>query len=124
MTADFTGLISLIRIYATPDGESHMEDVAIAQGASIPATAVIANAYRPSTVSWHPAPRPQFALNMTGVLEAEVSTGTKRRIGPGELVFLHDTFGKGHITRLIDPVTNLFIRVPEDFDVLAWAQGE
>jgi hypothetical protein len=121
---ELEGQLSLIHIFATPDGETHLVERPIAQGATIPAAAVVANSYRPRNIDWHPAPRRQFAINMTGVLEAEVSDGTRRRIGPGELVFLEDTVGKGHVTRLIDPVTNLFIRVADDFDLLAWTRGE
>jgi len=58
------------------------------------------------------------------VLEVELSDGTKRRIGPGDLVLLEDTTGKGHVTRLVSPVTCLFIRVADNFDVKKWAAGE
>ena len=69
------------------------------------------------------APQRQFAINLTGELEVEVSDGARRRLGPGDLVLLEDTHGKGHVTRLLEPVTCLFIRVEEDFDVEAWANG-
>ena len=40
----------------------------------------------------------------------------------GDLVYLEDTTGKGHVTRLGGAVTNLFIPVQPDFDVLAWVE--
>jgi hypothetical protein len=54
----------------------------------------------------------------------EVSDGSKRKIGPGDLVYLEDTTGKGHITRLLSPVTALFIQPPAGADIRAWAKGE
>jgi len=50
---------------------------------------------------------------------AAISDGDRRRIGPGDLVLLEDTYGKGHVTRLLSPVTCLFLRVEGDFDVEA-----
>jgi hypothetical protein len=59
---------------------------------------------------------------MTGTLEVEISDGTRHRIGQ-DLVFLEDITGKGHVTRVLSPVTNLFIQVPQDWDMLRWARG-
>jgi len=36
---------------------------------------------------------------------------------------LEDINGKGHVTRVTSPVTNLFIHVPQDWDILAWANA-
>lgn len=117
----------LIHIFATPDGESHHEIVEIANSAGeIPVTAMTARAYARSAASapdWHTAPRRQFAINMTGELEVEISDGSRHRIGQGDLVYLEDITGKGHVTRVLSPVTNLFIHVPQDWDMLRWARG-
>ena len=125
------GTVSLearvIRIYATADGESHIEDLVIARNAG-PAgiTQMTAGVYSGSGATapdWHTAPRKQFAINMIGELEVEITNGTRRKIGAGDLVFLEDVTGKGHVTRALGPITNLFLHVPEDFDVVAWARG-
>ena len=124
---DASGNAKFIRVFATPDGGSDLEDVVIAQGAKpIPVTSMTAGAYRPppnAVAQWHQAPQPQFAINMTGWLTCETTTGKKRKIGPGDLVFLHDITGKGHLTTPELGVSNIFIRVPPGFDVLAWARG-
>jgi hypothetical protein len=54
----------------------------------------------------------------------EVSGGIKQAIHAGDIVFLEDLQGKGHITRILTPVTNLFIRVADGFDVVAWSRGQ
>jgi hypothetical protein len=116
----------VVRVYTTSDGGSRVEDIAISPGAKpIPVTRMTAGAYRGSGArapDWHNAPRKQFAINMTGELEVELTDGSRRKIG-SDLVFLEDTTGKGHITRALGPITNVFIHVPDDFDVVAWAKG-
>ena len=114
----------LLRVHAGPDGESHLQDISVSADAGLlPLTGLTARSYNPSQVAWHVAPQRQFAINLTGELEVEVSDGSRRRLGPGDLVMLEDTHGKGHVTRLLEPVTCLFIRVADDFDVEAWARG-
>ena len=115
----------LLHVYATADGESHLEDIYVTpQAQTLPLTGLRAISYKPNKVDWHHAPQPQFAINLTGDIQVEVSDGSKRHIGPGDLVFLEDTTGKGHITRLLGPVTALFIKPVDGFDIHAWAKGE
>ena len=117
----------VIRLYATPDGESHLEDLVIARNAGpVDITRMTAGVYSGSGATapdWHTAPRKQFAINMTGELEVEITNGTRRKIGAGDLVFLEDVTGRGHVTRALGPITNLFLHVPDDFDVVAWSRG-
>ena len=117
----------LIRIYTGPDGESHVNWVEIADDAApIPVTSMRSVVYArraSSEPNWHTAPARLFAINMTGTLEVEVSDGSRQQIGPGDLVWLEDITGKGHVTRVLTPVTNLFIQVPQDWDMLAWSRG-
>ena len=117
----------VVRVHATSDGGSRVEELVISPDAKpIPVTAMTAGAYRGSGATapdWHTAPRKQFAINMTGELEVELSDGSRRRIG-SDLVYLEDTTGKGHVTRALGPITNVFIHVPDDFDIVAWASGK
>ncbi|CAN5489051.1 hypothetical protein BH23CHL4_BH23CHL4_14910 [soil metagenome] len=50
----------------------------------------------------HPSPRRQFMCTMTGSYEVTASDGSRREFGPGRLLLLEDTHGKGHSTRIID----------------------
>jgi len=45
---------------------------------------------------WHPAPRRQLMFYLVGRVEGETSDGTRRRMGPGSVVLVEDTEGKGH----------------------------
>ena len=117
----------VVRLYATPDGGSRVEELTISPDAKpIDITRMTASVYNGSGATapdWHTAPRKQFAINMTGELEIELTDGSRRKIG-SDLVYLEDTTGKGHVTRALGPITNVFLHVPDDFDVVAWAKGQ
>ena len=118
------GTMRVFHVYATPDGQSHLSVVPVASvRKDIPVVSVTAASFSAAVEDWHHAPFKTFVLNTTGRNEAEVSDGTKQAIGPGDLVYLEDLTGKGHLTRLLTPGACLFIRVPDDFDFLAWAHG-
>lgn len=117
--------MNYFRIFAGPDGESHFEDVPVAlaegRGGSdyselYPATGVI---FRRSPadqlLDWHPAPRRQFVVTLSGEAEVEASDGEVRHIGPGTVMLAEDITGKGHITRGLgtEERLSLFIPLPD-----------
>jgi len=115
----------LLHVFTDAKGETHLETIEVSAKAGVlPLTGLQAITYQPNKVNWHNAPSAQFAINLTGYLEVELSDGTKHKIGPGDLVFLEDTTGKGHVTRLLTPVTALFIHPGPGFDIHRWAAGE
>jgi len=50
---------------------------------------------------WHPTPRKQVYFILSGKLEGRVSDGETRQFGPGSIVLVEDTTGKGHVTRVL-----------------------
>ena len=66
-----------MRIYATADGGSRVEELTISPDAKpIDITRMTASVYRGSGARaphWHTAPRKQLAINMTGELEVELT---------------------------------------------------
>jgi hypothetical protein len=52
---------------------------------------------------WHPAPRRQFMVKLTGVTEILASDGERREFGPGTALLLEDITGKGHYSRVMGP---------------------
>lgn len=122
----------VLRIYADADGNSHIQELPIATKSgrtntakSVPVTAMNYAEYRATeTEDWHHAPGRQFSISLSGEIEVEVSEGKKHAIHAGDIVFLEDLQGKGHITRILTPVNNVFIRVADGFDVVAWSRGE
>jgi hypothetical protein len=131
-SAPAQGQTHILRIYADAEGDSHVEELTVApalngkaRSLNLPVgAALIRESGSNSAEAWHNTPSRQFAVAVAGELEVEVSGGIRRHVGTGQLVFLEDTKGKGHVTRFLGPVTNLFLRVPDSFDVVAWVRGD
>lgn len=120
-------LLTYYRIYADSQGESHFDDVTVeqslAQGAPPAAPFYIsedgaATKYRFYTFEpgWigelHPAPTRQFLALLSGEVEVETTDGTVRHLGPGDLILLEDTSGKGHVTKNTGDGYAMFLVVP------------
>ncbi len=118
------GAVRILRIFAGADGISHGERVALAAPAKpLPVASVLAAGFGPAVEDWHHAPFKTFTINLAGRIEAETSDGERHAIGPGDLVYLEDFTGRGHLTRLLTPGASLYLRMADDFDLLAWARG-
>jgi quercetin dioxygenase-like cupin family protein len=61
---------------------------------------------------WHNAPRAWFLIVLQGTSEVTTSDGQKREFGPGSLVLLDDTTGKGHQTRAIGKADHIAAVIP------------
>lgn len=115
------------RIYTDSQGDSHFDVVTVEQSlarAAPPAAPFYvsedgpASKYRfytfePGWISeLHPAPTRQFLALLSGEVEMETTDGTVRRFGPGDLVLLEDTSGRGHVTRNTSDGYSTFLVVP------------
>ena len=115
------------RIYADVQGESHLDTVTVEQQlmtAAPPAPPFCVSAANPASKylfysfepGWfgdlHPAPTRQFLALLSGAVEVETTDGTVRRFGPGDLVLLEDSSGRGHRTRNVGDGTLTFFVVP------------
>jgi mannose-6-phosphate isomerase-like protein (cupin superfamily) len=104
------------RIYADPTGESHFMDVEIGLEPvdfAPPAPPLNLSSFNPATQyafcvfpsgwfgDWHPTPRRQIFFILSGEVEAQVGDGEVRRFGPGSVVLVEDTAGKGHFSRVV-----------------------
>ena len=100
------------RLYTATDGETHFEDVEITlTGGEAPfgvsdLIGLSGMQFRRSQgeypVAWHPAPRRQWVIILTGATEVTASDGETRRFEAGSIILIEDTTGKGHLTRSID----------------------
>ena len=61
---------------------------------------------------WHPAPRRQFVITLSGQLEIGLGDGSKHVFGPGSARLVEDTTGKGHTTRVYGDQPCLTATVP------------
>jgi hypothetical protein len=123
-------LLSYARLYTGADNETHFDDVSVTfvyqeYGKKIPTVWLpqdgIMDAAGFHFVSmpagwdggeWHPAPRRQFIIPLSGEMEFETSDGEKRTFGPGDILLVEDTAGKGHISRMVSSSLGVFAVVP------------
>ena len=103
---------SYTRVVSTDDGDSafadeelHLSEQRVSDG--VPAMFVGALGSEQSVIFLrfsafdsepHPASGPQWVIMLRGVIEVQVSDGSSRRFGPGDLVLATDTSGHGHVT--------------------------
>ena len=99
------------RTYADAEGGSHFAEVeeTFAPIAFVPTNPPLGlSAPRAATTAvfcqlapdwdgaWHPSPRRQFIVTLSGEWAVTVTDGECRRFGPGEFVLLEDLTGRGH----------------------------
>jgi hypothetical protein len=95
--------VSTHRLFTGPDGQSHIEEIdfEVAPGwaTGLQTTQI---SFRSSPVGnyqdWHPAPRRQFVIILSGALEIGLGDGTKQVFGAGSARLVEDTTGQGHTT--------------------------
>ena len=104
----------LLRVWADEAGESHFSDEALPErvvpagtgvpeltiGGPLPAVEVELVDVRGDGTppDWHPAPRRQLVVFVTGPVTIRTSDGGRRSLPPGSAVIVEDTWGRGHVT--------------------------
>jgi hypothetical protein len=104
--------VKITRVWADEGGESHFDDWEVVLRDSgpigrlsdpIPARAVVLRENDPGyDYDWHVAPARQFSVLLDGVIEIEVSDGSRRTFRGGEILLMEDTTGRGHRTRHVE----------------------
>jgi hypothetical protein len=118
--------LKVTRIYTGSDGEAHFQDIDVkfdsdqpgAYSPSYPVERLFFRSFPPKhEVDWHVAPRQQWVLVVGGVMEVECKR-EKRRFSPGDVLFLDDLTGRGHITRNIEGTRLLaYLPTPPGFSL-------
>jgi len=71
---------------------------------------------------WHNAPKRQFVIILSGVVEVRTSDNQIRQWGAGDVVLADDVSGKGHQTRAIDGLVHMvYVPLPADFSLEYWS---
>ncbi len=105
------------RLYTGGDGQSHIEPIDIEKKADwlkgLAATQISFSVWPTGRfLDWHPAPRRQFVIILSGQLEIGCGDGSKQVFGPGDARLVEDTTGKGHTTRVVSNEPVLTATVP------------
>jgi quercetin dioxygenase-like cupin family protein len=98
--------MGIYRMYTGADGQSHLEEQSLEMHPTLAkpqAARSIVFAQQPggTFIDWHPAPRRQYVILLSGEIEIGFGDGTMRRFGPGDARLVEDTTGHGHTTRFI-----------------------
>ena len=110
----------ITRLYTGEDGQSHFEelDMDIGEfpwGELKDATGVMFRRDEPGTfLDWHPAPRRQFIITLSGEVEIGLGDGTLRRFGAGGVMLADDLTGQGHTTHAVSAVPRVSVAIPLD----------
>ena len=66
--------------------------------------------------TWHPTPRRQWVVMLTGEVEITVGDGEVRTFGPGDVILFDDAVGRGHLTNVTTPegVTAMMVAIAEE----------
>jgi Cupin domain len=91
------------RLYTGEDGQSHFETIDLDKTADwtqgLPTTNITFRSMPAGRFQdWHPAPRRQFVIILSGQLEIGLGDGSKHIFGPGDARLVEDTTGQGHTT--------------------------
>ena len=115
--------VMIHHLFTGPDGQTHVEEIeAKFAGASgsdstfyklgAAAGAELRRAPGGRVSDWHPAPRKQYVITLSGHGELEVAGGQKISVGPGSIELVEDVTGKGHITRVVGTEERVTLQVP------------
>ncbi len=114
-----------VRLWEDKDGISHFEDVEVpmddvGRASDLSDTLAVSGMnFRRNrmdyNLDWHPAPRRQFIVNLTGGVKITASDGEERVLGPGSIMLVEDVSGKGHKSEAAgsEERLSLFIHLPE-----------
>lgn len=113
--------MEMARILTGQTGRSHFEDIQapFIVGATRDAPFIGASGiqFRRSegdqTNDWHPAPRRQLVVLLSGRMEITAGDGTGERLYPGDFFLADDLAGQGHITQTRGECTRAWISMPE-----------
>jgi quercetin dioxygenase-like cupin family protein len=111
----------MTRLYTGADNQTHAEQVELKfmPGTTSEvskmmqvASAELHRGAAGSVEDWHRAPRRQYVITLSGRGELEVAEGKKIPVGPGNILLVEDTAGKGHITKVIGTEDRVTIQIP------------
>ncbi len=97
--------MGIYRLYSGDDGQSHIEQLDLADhpelSQAIAVSTITFRQWEPGHfIDWHPAPRRQYIISLSGNIEIGLGDGATHTFGPGDARLVEDTTGQGHTTRV------------------------
>lgn len=114
--------VKIAHLYTGPDGETHADEIEVKFPGGVPENqasemvkttgAEIHRAPGGAVQPFHTAARRQYVITLSGRGEVETSDGHKVPLGPGQVLLVEDTTGKGHITRALGTEDRVTMQIP------------
>ncbi len=109
--------MAIVRLYTGDDGQTHMEELDLADHPELTAQHNVTGVTFRETPAgrfsdWHNAPRRQYVINLSGEVEIGLGDGTVKRFGPGHVTLAEDLTGKGHTTRVVGNQPRVSVTIP------------
>lgn len=116
--------MKFVHLYSGSDGQSHFRDVEVplspmgrVEGYEL--TGVLGAQIRQIPdgleIDYHPEPRRQLVIQLSGSGEIDCRTGEDRIFGPGDVLLADDRTGRGHKSRPVtQPRRQLLIYIEEN----------
>jgi hypothetical protein len=122
-TAESILPLTYVHVYADAAGASHFreEHFEFARGRDSDSSIHVLDSKGRATLlrlkagafeDWHNAPQAWFLIVLQGASEVTTSDGQVRHFGPGAVVLLDDTAGKGHQTRAVGKIDHIAAVIP------------
>lgn len=99
-----------LKAFAPPSGPIGVAGMQAAE------SLVFTTADKTWATDWHPTPRRQFFVLLSGAITIEVESGEKRRFETGDVVLLEDVRGRGHDSKVVSEAPAVFamVALPSD----------
>ena len=106
--------MGIYRIFAGPDGESHIEEIDLAGHPELGSLqnvseVRISQSGELRNMDFHPLPERRVLIHLSGAVEIGLSDGTKHIFRAGDVRLMEDVTGRGHTHRDLSPASAAII---------------
>jgi quercetin dioxygenase-like cupin family protein len=109
--------MNIARLYTGSDGQTHIESMDLETHPELTTLQRAVGIQFRSTdagtfLDWHPAPRRQFVITLSGEVEIGLGDGSVHRFGAGHVNLAEDLTGQGHTTRVVGDGPRVTATIP------------
>ncbi len=109
--------MDISRLYTGEDGQTHLESMDLDSHPELATLQkaegiIFRSAPAGNFIDWHPAPRRQFVITLSGEVEIGLGDGSRHRFGPGHVNLAEDLTGQGHTTRVVGDEPRVTATIP------------
>lgn len=109
--------MTITRLYTGTDGQSHAEELTLETHSELGSLMAAKGVYFHTVAAghfmdWHPAPRRQFVVMLSGTMDIGLPDGGLISLGPGDVLLAEDVTGRGHTRRVTGDQPRVTATIP------------